>query len=67
MANWQRWGPYLPRDNGERSVKTTRHQAMPGSISTAMTAGAWGASHQTGWTALVARLLEDVPDRPVLR
>ena len=22
-----------------------------------------GASHQTGWTALVARLLEDVPRR----
>ncbi|MEN6496283.1 MAG: hypothetical protein ABFD16_18525, partial [Thermoguttaceae bacterium] len=25
-----------------------------------------GASHQTGWTALVARLLEDVPCRRVV-
>jgi hypothetical protein len=49
--NWKRWGPYL----SERQWGTVREDYSPDGD----TGQGLGASHQTGWTALIVRLLED--------
>jgi hypothetical protein len=55
-VNWKRWGPYL----AERQWGTVREDALFSEYFHGDTGRGLGASHQTGWTALVLRCIEDV-------
>ena len=54
-AHWRRWGRTSPNASGVRYAKTTvpLHEYFHGDNGAGL-----GASHQTGWTALVAKLLQ---------
>jgi len=58
-ADWKNWGPYL----SERAWGTVREDySLDGDAweyFTGETGAGLGASHQTGWTALVAKMIQD--------
>jgi len=54
--NWKRWGAYL----SERQWGTVREDYSPDGYFDAETGQGLGASHQTGWTSLIVRCIEDV-------
>jgi hypothetical protein len=58
LENRQRWGHWLPSGSLERNL-VLFHEYFDGDTGRGL-----GASHQTGWTALVTRCLENVFQRP---